>query len=127
VLSPDTSTREDRSIVGMIADADESVFIQQMDCDLDWKYSSGSSNKLVFNWSDPENYYMNWLDGNYHFNKYLISAIDAARRGCDVKVILDSRYVEPDVGPGKIYYDLLMGFATLNVLIYSEFRKDYTI
>jgi phosphatidylserine/phosphatidylglycerophosphate/cardiolipin synthase-like enzyme len=105
VLSPDTSTRAESSIIGMIANADESVFIQQMDCNLDWKYSSGSSNKLVFNWSDPDNYYMNWLDGNYYFNEYLVSAIDAARGGCEVKIILDSRYVEPDVGAGKLYYD----------------------
>jgi phosphatidylserine/phosphatidylglycerophosphate/cardiolipin synthase-like enzyme len=105
VLSPDTSTRVDTSIIGMIANAEESVYIQQMDCNLDWRYSSGGSNKLIFNWSDKANYYMNWLDGNLYFNEYLTSAIDAARRGCDVKIILDSRYVEPDVGPGKLYQE----------------------
>jgi phosphatidylserine/phosphatidylglycerophosphate/cardiolipin synthase-like enzyme len=105
VLAPDTSTRADSGIIGMIKDAKESVLIQQMDCNIDWRYSQKSTNKLIFNWSDLEHYCLNWLDGKYYFNEYLISAIDAAKRGCDVKILLDSRYVELGSGPGDSYGD----------------------
>ncbi len=105
VFSPDTSARSDAAIIGMIKNADKSVFIQQMDCNLDWRLSSTSSNKLSFNWSDPEHYYLEWSDGKKYYNEYLTAAIDAARRGLYVKILLDSRYVEQDVGIGELTKD----------------------
>jgi phosphatidylserine/phosphatidylglycerophosphate/cardiolipin synthase-like enzyme len=103
VLSPDTSARTDSAIIGMIKDAKESVFIQQMDCNLDWILTHTASKKLIFNWSDADNYYLNWAAGNNYHNGYLTAAIDASRRGVDVKILLDSRYVELDTGIGDVY------------------------
>jgi phosphatidylserine/phosphatidylglycerophosphate/cardiolipin synthase-like enzyme len=45
---------------------------------------------------------LNWADGNTYYNKYLQSAIESARKGVEVKILLDSRYVEPDIGPGMV-------------------------
>lgn len=102
VLSPDTAGRTDAAVIGMIKNAKESVYIQQMECDIDWVLIRTSSKQMTFNWSDSQNYYLTWLDGNQYYNEYLIAAIDAARRGCMVKILLDSRYVELDAGPGII-------------------------
>jgi phosphatidylserine/phosphatidylglycerophosphate/cardiolipin synthase-like enzyme len=102
VISPDTASRTDSAIIGLINNAKSSVYIQQMDCNLDWILTRTSSKKLSINWSDSENYYLNWADGNQYYNEYLKASIDAARRGCVVKILLDSRYVEPDIGPGKV-------------------------
>ncbi len=103
ILSPDTSTREDSGLLKMINEAEESVYIQQMDCNIEWKYSYKSENELVINWSDQENYFLNWLDGKKYYNKFLCASIAAAKRGCEVKIILDSRYVDFDTGPGNNY------------------------
>jgi len=108
VLSPDTSARTDSGILRMINDAKDIVCIQQMDCNLDWVLTHGITKQLTFNWSDPEHYYLNWADGNNYFNEYLTATIDAARRGCKVKILLDIRYVELDTGPGMIYEDSKM-------------------
>ncbi|WP_455392051.1 phospholipase D-like domain-containing protein [[Eubacterium] cellulosolvens] len=102
VLSPDTSARPDTGILGLIGNAEESIFIQQMDLALDWVLTRISSKQLSFNWSDPQHYYLNWADGNNYYNEYLTAVIAAARRGVEVKLLLDSRYVELDVGPGEV-------------------------
>jgi phosphatidylserine/phosphatidylglycerophosphate/cardiolipin synthase-like enzyme len=73
VLSPDTSLLETESIIGMINSAEKSVYIEQLSCKINW------------------NYYSTVCD-----NLYLNAAIDAARRGCDVKILLDSRYIDSE-------------------------------
>jgi len=73
VLSPDTSLLETSSVIGMINSAEKNVYIEQLSCKINW------------------NYYSTVCD-----NLYLNAAIDAARRGCDVKILLDSRYIDPD-------------------------------
>lgn len=69
VLCPDTSTLENKGIIDMIDSAQSSVYIQQLSCRKNWS----------------------WF-GDYHSNLYLEAAIDAARRGCEVRVLLDSAY-----------------------------------
>lgn len=73
VLSPDTSLLETSSVIGMINSAEKSVYIEQLSCKINWTYYSNACDNL-----------------------YLKAAIDAARRGCDVKIVLDARYVDSD-------------------------------
>jgi len=73
VLSPDTSLLETESVIGMINSAESSVYIEQLQCKINW------------------NYYSNVCE-----NLYLNAAINAARRECDVKILLDARYVDSD-------------------------------
>jgi phosphatidylserine/phosphatidylglycerophosphate/cardiolipin synthase-like enzyme len=73
VLSPDTSLLETESIIGMINSAKTSVYIEQLSCKINWTYYNNTCENL-----------------------YLNAAIDAARRGCDVKILLDARYVDSD-------------------------------
>jgi len=68
VLSPDTSLLETKSIIGMIKGADDSVYVEQL---------------YIRNWgthADPEP------------NPLLEAVINASRRGCEVKILLDSVY-----------------------------------
>jgi len=66
VLGPDHTIRED-AILGLINNARSSVYIQQLQCPINW--------------------------GQGTANSYLETAIDAAMRGCEVRILLDSRYV----------------------------------
>ncbi|MCG2718009.1 MAG: phospholipase D-like domain-containing protein [Nanoarchaeota archaeon] len=75
VLCPDTSTLQTKSIIGMINSAQYCVYIEQMNCDKNWT----------------------WY-GDYHPNLYLEAAINASRRGCKVRVLLDSAYNWSDTG-----------------------------
>ena len=88
VLSPDTSASGEGSIISMMNDAKEYIKIEQLDCDIAW-----SRVNKEYNWSDSENYYLNFSDGGKHYNLYLKAAIDAARRGVRVRVLLDSAFV----------------------------------
>jgi phosphatidylserine/phosphatidylglycerophosphate/cardiolipin synthase-like enzyme len=72
VLAPDTATLQTQAILGMINAATESVYIEQLQCHINWSTA-----------------YCNYS------NLYLEAAINAARRGCEVKILLDSRYVDP--------------------------------
>lgn len=67
VFAPDHTLRED-AIIGMIDSAKKSVYIEQLQCPIMWDESTP--------------------------NAYLEAAIRAAKRGCEVKVLLDSRYVD---------------------------------
>ncbi|MDI6916748.1 MAG: phospholipase D-like domain-containing protein [Thermoplasmatales archaeon] len=96
VLSPDTSLLETESVIGMINSAKTSVYIEQASCNIDWVDRRTKDKKLFFNWSDEKSYYLNWNDSNTYHNLYLNAAIDAAKRGCDVKILLDARYVDSD-------------------------------
>ena len=66
VLAPDHTLRDD-AIIGMIDSAKKSVYIEQLQC------------------------YISWAEGLP--NLYIEAAIRAAQRGCDVRILLDSRYV----------------------------------
>nr|QNO44454.1 cardiolipin synthase B [Methanosarcinales archaeon ANME-2c ERB4] len=68
VLSPDTSLLETKSIIGMIKGANDSVYVEQL---------------YTRNWgthADPKP------------NPFLEATINASRRGCEVKILLDSVY-----------------------------------
>ncbi len=70
VLAPDTSLMQTKSVIGMICGAKKSVYVEQCYIDKDWgRYANPGR---------P--------------NPFLEAVIDAARRGCEVKVLLDSRY-----------------------------------
>jgi len=73
VLSPDTSLFETSSVIGMINSAEKNVYIEQLSCKINWTYYNNTCENL-----------------------YLNAAIDAARRGCDVKILMDARYVDSD-------------------------------
>lgn len=88
VLSPDTSSGPTGPVISMIEGARRSIKIEQLDCDITW-----SGNRWTYNWSDPEGYYLDFAGGVAAYNMYLASAIDAARRGVRVRVLLDSAYV----------------------------------
>ncbi|MEA3281562.1 MAG: phospholipase D-like domain-containing protein [Euryarchaeota archaeon] len=68
VLSPDTSLLETGSIIGMIKGADDSVYVEQLYI-RDWGTST-----------------------NPKPNPFIGAAINASRRGCEVKILLDSTY-----------------------------------
>ena len=68
ILAPDTSLMETMSIIGMLKGAKESVYVQQLYIYRDW--NSCTDNK----------------------NPFLDAAINAARRGCDVKILLNPTY-----------------------------------
>ncbi len=75
VLCPDTSTLQTKSIINMINSAQYCVYIEQLSCSKNWT----------------------WY-GDYHPNLYLEAAINASRRGCKVRVLLDSAYNWSDTG-----------------------------
>ena len=68
VLSPDTSLMQTQSIIGMINSAEESVYIEQL-----YIYKDG--------WSYADNK-----------NPFLEASINASRRGCDVRILLNPTY-----------------------------------
>jgi len=68
VLSPDTSLLQTKSIIGMINSAEESVYIEQLYIYKDWR--SYADNK----------------------NPFLEASINASRRGCDVRILLNPTY-----------------------------------
>jgi phosphatidylserine/phosphatidylglycerophosphate/cardiolipin synthase-like enzyme len=68
VLAPDTSLLQTKSIIGMINGAKESVYIEQL-----YIYKDGWS------YADPK-------------NPLLEAAINAARRGCEVRIMLNPTY-----------------------------------
>ena len=70
VLSPDTSLLETKSIIGMIKEADDSVYVEQL---------------YIRNWGTP---------ADPEPNPFLEASINASRRGCVVKILLDSTYGE---------------------------------
>ena len=82
VIAPD-HTLSNETILGVMQRARESVFIQQLQCALSW--------------------------GDGLPNLYLDEAIRAAERGCDVKILLDSRYVD-------IRDDKLDNYDTVNLI-----------
>ncbi|MFA5771883.1 MAG: phospholipase D-like domain-containing protein [Thermoplasmata archaeon] len=69
VLSPDSSLLNS-SIIDLVKSANKTIYAEQLYCKL--------------NWSD----YSNTLE-----NAYLQGTLDAAKRGCDVKMLFDSKYV----------------------------------
>jgi len=79
VLAPD-NVLDGRTLLGLIASAERSILLQQLDCRLVWDQEEGLA------------------------NPYLEAVLDAARRGCEVKVLLDSRYADP-ADPGLDNYD----------------------
>ncbi|MCW3134380.1 MAG: phospholipase D-like domain-containing protein [Methanophagales archaeon] len=70
VLSPDTSLLLTKSIIGMINHAEESVYIEQLYIYKDWWSYAAAGNK----------------------NPFLDASINAARRGCDVRILLNPTY-----------------------------------
>ncbi len=94
VLSPDTSRLMEGSITGAINLAATSVYVNQADINIDWVYSRGGDRHFKFNWSDEVSRFVNWGDGYEHHNQYLQALVDAALRGCDVKILVDSRFSE---------------------------------
>jgi len=68
ILAPDTSLMQTESIIGMLKGAKESVYVQQLYIYKDWNSCT---------------------DNN---NPFLDAAINAARRGCDVKILLNPTY-----------------------------------
>ena len=66
VIAPDHTLRDD-AILGMISGARRSVYIEQLQCS------------------------MSWGDGLPNF--YLDAAMEAAERGCEVRILLDSTFV----------------------------------
>ena len=83
VLSPDTSLLENASILGLIGTAARSLLIEDFSCSPDWDASG-----------DPLP------------NLYLEAVIQAARRGVDVKVLLDGTYLD-EPGSGNDNRDVL--------------------
>jgi len=71
VIGPEHTLRND-SVIGLLRSAGESVLVEQLQCPLNW--------------------------GHDLPNLYLKECIHAARRGCEVRILLDSRYVSEDDG-----------------------------
>ena len=69
VLAPDTSLMQTKSIIGMIEGAKNSVYVEQLYIYKDWG-----------TYADPKP------------NPFLEAVINASRRGCEVKILLDSKY-----------------------------------
>ncbi|MDY6864583.1 MAG: phospholipase D-like domain-containing protein [Halobacteriota archaeon] len=64
VVAPDTATKNE-TILGLLYSAKESVYIEQLYVSKDWEEGA---------------------------NQYLEAAIDAARRGCEVKILMDGSW-----------------------------------
>jgi cardiolipin synthase len=77
VLSPDTSLSKN-TIIGMLASATERVYVEEFYAYKHWGDRTTGSVE-----STP--------------NLYIEAVIDAARRGCEVKVLLDATYYNSDV------------------------------
>ncbi|UCH89998.1 MAG: lamin tail domain-containing protein, partial [Thermoplasmata archaeon] len=72
VISPDHSLLESGSILEMLGSAKESILIEQLQFYRFWNSYTGASQS----------------------NLYLEEILDAARRGCDVNILLDSAYID---------------------------------
>ena len=81
VLSPDTSLLQTKSIMGMIHGAKKSVYVEQF---------------YIKKWGSR---------ANPKPNPFLEAAINASRRGCEVKILLDSTYEKEDNARIKEYID----------------------
>jgi hypothetical protein len=97
VLSPDTSSLPDSSILAMIGAAVKTLYIEQLSCDIDWKYG---------NMTAP--------------NAYLEAVVKAARRGVEVKVLLDGTYLDPSEQSQD-------NSAVLNYLQYTASREGLNL
>lgn len=72
VLSPDTAALPDSSVLAMMASAERTLYVEELSCALDW--NTGRQK---------------------HPNRYLDAVVEAARRGVEVKVLLDGTYLDP--------------------------------
>jgi len=82
VLSPDTSLLKTGSIIGMVNGADDSVYVEQL-------------------------YIRNWgTHANPKPNPFLEAVINASRRGCEVKILLDSTYGVKNAEMGEYLNDV---------------------
>ncbi|MEF8874150.1 MAG: lamin tail domain-containing protein [Candidatus Thermoplasmatota archaeon] len=91
VIGPDTTNAEEHSIAPAIKEADETLDIIQLSCNLHWAKDASA----YIDWDlPPETQYLEWSDGREHHNLYLKEAINAARRGVEVDVLLDSVYID---------------------------------
>ncbi|UCE38180.1 MAG: lamin tail domain-containing protein [Thermoplasmata archaeon] len=107
VISPDTSLLENEAILGAIKSAEESIYIEQLDCHL--------------NWNEDEFEYE---------NLFLTAAIEAAEeRHVDVRILLSSKYAFSDDTDLDNYdtYDYINKYAqNHNITDYLEARLvDY--
>ena len=93
VLAPDTSLLQTKSIIGMIKGAKESVYIEQL-----YIYKDGWS------YADPK-------------NPLLDAAINVARRGCDVRIMLNPTY---SCVANQATIDYVRGIAAENVSLKLE-------
>ncbi len=89
ILAPDTTLHED-AILGLLASAQDRIYVELLDLNLEWNSGSHYSNNL-----------------------YLEALIDAAERGCRVLVLLDSRYVDPSDIAGLDNHDAMVAINDL--------------
>lgn len=73
IIGPEHTLLENDSIIEILRNAEKRIYVEQFSCGIDWHQGK-----------------------KYMDNLYLNAIIDAARRGVEVKVILDSTYVDPD-------------------------------
>ncbi len=103
VIGPESSLLKSGSIIDMLNSASEFIYIEQLDVSL------------------------NWDDGEFaYYNEYLLAAISAAEeRQCDVKILLDSKFINLD-DPGFDNYDTYTYINTYaaehNITDYLEAR-----
>jgi phosphatidylserine/phosphatidylglycerophosphate/cardiolipin synthase-like enzyme len=75
VISPDHSLLKSNSILELLGNAEKHIYIEQLQCYRTWKNDEDSQPNL-----------------------YLEALLDAARRGCDVHILLDSSYIDHTTG-----------------------------
>ncbi|MEA1894883.1 MAG: phospholipase D-like domain-containing protein [Euryarchaeota archaeon] len=90
VLSPDTSLLKNRSIISIIEGADDFVYVEQL---------------YIRNWGTP---------ADPKPNPFLEATINAARRGREVKILLDSTYGDKNEEMGK-YLNGIAASENLNL------------
>jgi phosphatidylserine/phosphatidylglycerophosphate/cardiolipin synthase-like enzyme len=81
VISPDTTMNWYSSVLEMLNSAERTIYVEQLSCYIDWD-----------------------TKGRIIENQYLEALFSAAKRGCEVKLLLDSAFVQPD-NPGLDNYD----------------------
>lgn len=110
VIGPDTTLGEEKSILPTLEDADRTIDVIQLTCNLHW----GEDASVTIDWDlDPETQYLRWDDGREHHNLYLKEAINAARNGVKVNVLLDSVYIDPEDDTTYDNYDVVEYLNTL--------------
>jgi len=93
VLSPDTSSLANSSVLGLIGSAAKTLYVEQLSCTLSWDSDRGKR---------P--------------NEYLEAVVDAARRGVRVRLLLDGTYIDDtDSGEGNA--------GVVNYLAYTAARE----